>query len=118
MEEDSLAVPGASPRGATRSAHVSVVVSVGYASNGKPIGVMFRRGYTPFYDYRARGAQVIRDSHGAVAAARPRGDIAAASGWSTAFGQAGDDRDRFRIPDEDLEKIVWHRRAFRFLPAL
>ena len=49
---------------ATSGAHINDIVSVGYAPNGKLVGVRFRTGYTLFFDTQPDGAQVIRDSLG------------------------------------------------------
>jgi YD repeat-containing protein len=49
---------------ATRGPHISDIVSVGYAPDGKLVRVRFRIGYTVFFDARPNGTQVIRDSQG------------------------------------------------------
>lgn len=49
---------------ATRGPHINDIVSVGYAPDGKLIGVRFRSGYTLFFDTQPNGTQVIRDSQG------------------------------------------------------
>ena len=49
---------------ATRGPHINDIVSVGYASDGKLVGVRFRTGYSMFFDTRPDGTQVIRDSQG------------------------------------------------------
>lgn len=51
---------------ATRGPHISDIVSVGYAPDGKLVGVMFRSGYALLYDHRPDGTQIVRDSHGAI----------------------------------------------------
>lgn len=49
---------------ATRGPHISDIVSVGYAPDGKLVGVRFRTGYSMFFDTQPNGTQVIRDSQG------------------------------------------------------
>ena len=49
---------------ATRGPHINDIVSVGYASDGKLVGVRFRTGYSMFFDTQPNGTQVIRDSQG------------------------------------------------------
>lgn len=47
---------------ATRGPHIYDIVSVGYAPDGKLIGIKFRTGYTLFFDTQPNGTQVIRES--------------------------------------------------------
>ena len=49
---------------ATLRPHVSDIVSIGYAPDGKVVGVKFRTGYMMFFDNQSNGTQVIRDSYG------------------------------------------------------
>lgn len=49
---------------ATRGPHISDIISIGYAPDGKLVGVRFRTGYTVFFDNQPNGSQVIRDSRG------------------------------------------------------
>ena len=49
---------------ATFKPHISDIVSIGYAPDGKVVGVKFRTGYMVFFDNQPNGTQVIRDSDG------------------------------------------------------
>lgn len=76
---------------ATRGPHINDIVSVGYAPDGKLVGVRFRTGYSVFFGTQPNGTQVIRDSRGGAlmragrttepiegAAAEPSAKLAAA----------------------------------------
>lgn len=49
---------------ATLGPHINDIVSVGYAPDGRLVGVSFRTGYMLFFDTQPNGTQVIRDSRG------------------------------------------------------
>lgn len=49
---------------ATLKPHISDIISIGYAADGKLLGVRFRTGYSVFFDKQPNGTQVVRDSNG------------------------------------------------------